>query len=148
LPGGNGQRRSALHGRPCQSPEVRKGLSRSAAGAPHKVSCVDGGRAVAPRDPLRLPFLHGVNYPWSTDGQTVFYGLDFGANVWGSHLGVSTRRAAVSRDFEEMAQLGFVVVRWFLFCDGRSGIVYDDRGFPLGLDDELFVDLDAALEIA
>lgn len=93
-------------------------------------------------------FLHGCNYPWSTDGRTVFYGLDFGANVWGSHLGVSTRREAITRDFEEMAHLGFGVVRWFVFCDGRAGIVYDDRGLPSGLDEHFFVDLDAALEIA
>ena len=95
-----------------------------------------------------MRFLHGVNYPWSMDGRTVFYGLDFGANVWGSHLGVSTRRATVARDFDEMARLGFVVVRWFVFCDGRSGIVYDDRGLPLGLDEQFFDDLDAGLEIA
>jgi len=93
-------------------------------------------------------FLHGCNYPWSTDGRTVFYGLDFGANVWGSYLGVSTRRAAVARDFDEMARLGFVVVRWFVFCDGRAGIVFDDRGLPLGLDELFFADLDAGLEIA
>jgi hypothetical protein len=93
-------------------------------------------------------FLHGCNYPWSTDGTTVFYGLDFGANVWGSHLGVSTRREAVRRDFERMAGLGFRVVRWFVFCDGRAGIAYDDRGLPLGPDPHLFTDLDAALEIA
>ena len=91
---------------------------------------------------------HGCNYPWSTDGQTVFYGLDFGANVWGSHLGVSTRRAAIDRDFDDMASLGLNVVRWFVFCDGRSGIVYDDRDLPAGLDPHLFADLDAALEIA
>ncbi|HEY6362469.1 MAG TPA: hypothetical protein VIX63_15255, partial [Vicinamibacterales bacterium] len=90
----------------------------------------------------------GVNYPWSTDGNTIFYGLDFGANVWGSHLGVSTRRAAIQRDFAEMASLGFRLARWFVFCDGRSGIVYDDRGLPLGPDPHLFTDLDAALEIA
>jgi hypothetical protein len=95
-----------------------------------------------------LIYLHGCNYPWSTDGQTVFYGLDFGANVWGSHLGVSTRRGAVARDFAEMAALGFTVVRWFVFGDGRAGIVYDDRGFPAGPDAHLFADLDAALEIA
>jgi hypothetical protein len=89
-----------------------------------------------------------VNYPWSTDGQTVFYGLDFGANVWGSHLGVSTRRGAIARDFDEIARLGFVVARWFVFCDGRSGIVYDDRGLPAGLDDRFFTDMDAGLEIA
>ena len=93
-------------------------------------------------------YLHGCNYPWSTDGSTVFYGLDFGANVWGSHLGVSTRRAAVARDFAEMAALGFTTTRWFLFCDGRAGILYDDRGLPIGPDPHLFTDLDAALEIA
>jgi hypothetical protein len=93
-------------------------------------------------------FLHGCNYPWSTDGTTVYYGLDFGANVWGSHLGVSTRRAAVERDFEDMAALGFTIARWFLFCDGRAGIVYDERGLPEGPDPLLFADLDAALEIA
>jgi hypothetical protein len=95
-----------------------------------------------------VTFLHGCNYPWSTDGRTIFYGLDFGANVWGSHLGVSTRRAAVARDFAEMAALGFTVVRWFVFCDGRAGILYDDRGLPTGPDPHLFHDLDTALEIA
>jgi hypothetical protein len=93
-------------------------------------------------------FWHGCNYPWSTDGTTVFYGLDFGANVWGSHLGVSSRRAAVAADFSRLATLGFTVVRWFVFADGRSGILYDDRGLPTGPDPHLFTDLDAALEIA
>jgi hypothetical protein len=93
-------------------------------------------------------YLHGCNYPWSTDGTTVFYGLDFGANVWGSHLGVSTRRDAVTRDFAEMARLGFTAARWFVFADGRAGIGFDDRGLPTGLDPHLFADLDAALEIA
>ena len=79
-------------------------------------------------------FIHGVNYPWSTDGQTIFYGLDFGANVWGSHLGVSTRRDAIARDFDEIARLGFVAARWFVFCDGRSGIIYDEHSLPGGLD--------------
>jgi hypothetical protein len=95
-----------------------------------------------------LTFIHGVNYPWSTDGQTIFYGLDFGANVWGSHLGVSTRRDAIARDFDDMAHLGFVVARWFVFCDGRAGIAYDDRSLPAGLDEQFFADLDAGLEIA
>ena len=93
-------------------------------------------------------FAHGCNYPWSSDGTVVYYGLDFGANVWGSHLGVSTRRAAVSRDFLDMAALGFTVVRWFVFGDGRAGIVFDERGLPAGVDPHFFVDLDAGLEIA
>ena len=94
------------------------------------------------------PYWHGCNYPWSTDGTTVYYGLDFGRNVWGSHLGVSIRQPDIASDFAEMAALGFLVARWFLFADGRSGIVYDDRGFPAGLDPHFFPDLDAALEIA
>ena len=53
-----------------------------------------------------------MNYPWSTDGQTVFYGLDFGANVWGSHLGVATRRDAIARDFGSME-------RWRSECSCR-----------------------------
>jgi hypothetical protein len=93
-------------------------------------------------------YWHGCNYPWSTDGTTVYYGLDFGASVWGSHVGVSTRRDAVARDFARMAALGFTVARWFVFGDGRSGIVYDDRGEPAGPDPHLFTDLDAALEIS
>ena len=44
-------------------------------------------------------FLHGCNYPWSTDGTSVYYGMDFGANVWGSHAGVSTRRPQIAADF-------------------------------------------------
>ena len=47
-----------------------------------------------------------------------------------------------------MAALGFRIVRWFVFGDGRSGIVYDDGGLPAGLDPHFFADLDAALEIA
>lgn len=97
---------------------------------------------------LLTGFLHGCNYPWSSGAGTVHYGLDFGGNVWGSHLGVSTRRAAVRRDFEAMATLGFRLARWFVFADGRAGIDYDDRGLPARPDPHLFTDLDAALEIA
>lgn len=93
-------------------------------------------------------YLHGCNYPWSADGSTVYYGLDFGINVWGSHVGVSTRRDRVARDAADMASLGFTTARWFVFCDGRAGIVYDERGLPAGVDARLFDDLDAALEIA
>ena len=93
-------------------------------------------------------YWHGCNYPWSTAGTTVYYGMDFGANVWGSHLGVSTRRHDIARDFLEMASLGFTVVRWFVFADGRSGIEYDARGLPAGPDSHLFTDIDVALELA
>jgi hypothetical protein len=61
---------------------------------------------------------------------------------------VSTRRAAVERDFSGIAALGFTAARWFLFADGRAGIVYDADGLPAGPDPHLFADLDVALEIA
>jgi hypothetical protein len=93
-------------------------------------------------------FWHGCNYAWSTDGAIVYYGLDFGANVWGSHLGVSTRRSGIEHDFATMAALGFTVVRWFVFGDGRAGIIYDERGLPAGTDPHFFDDLDTALDIA
>ena len=95
-----------------------------------------------------MAYWHGCNYPWSAGHGTVYYGLDFGANVWGSHVGVSTRRASVAADFDLMARLGFTVVRWFVFCDGRGGIAFDDWGLPSGLDPHVFADVDAALEIA
>ena len=47
-----------------------------------------------------------------------------------------------------MATLGFTVARWFVFCDGRAGIVYDEGGMPLGLDGHVLADLDAGLEAA
>ena len=97
---------------------------------------------------MTYAFQHGCNYPWSTDGSTIYYGLDFGANVWGSHLGVSTRRPAIERDFDEMASMGFRIARWFVFADGRAGIVYDGAGLPAGLDPHFFVDLDTACEVA
>jgi len=113
---------------------------------------VPGPRIQVPRGsedpPYVPPYWHGCNYPWSTDGTSVFYGLDFGGNIWGSHLGVSTRRDAVARDFADMASLGFTVVRWFVFTDGRAGIVFDDHGYPAGLDSFCLHDLDVALEIA
>jgi hypothetical protein len=93
-------------------------------------------------------YFHGCNYPWSTDGTTIFYALDFGANVWGSHLGVTTRRDQIARDFSRMAALGFTVARWFVFGDGRSGITYDDRGLPACPDPHFFTDMDAALEVS
>jgi len=93
-------------------------------------------------------FWHGCNYPWSADGATAYYGIDFGANVWGTHVGVSTRRDQIASDFSRMASLGFTVVRWFVLTDGRAGIEYDDRGIPTGPDPFLFADLDAALDIA
>src|SRR5215210_8103880 len=88
-------------------------------------------------------YLLGVNYPY------LHYGNDFGGNAWGSY-GVHdpTTYAEVDADFAKMASLGVRTVRWFVFADGRAGITYDAAGLPSGLDEFVFQDFDAALEIA
>ncbi len=87
-------------------------------------------------------FLAGVNYPWKT-------GQDFGTGGWG-HSGVSdpTTYAEVDTDFANMAAMGVRVVKWRVFQDGRYGIVFDAQGNPVGLDEDVFKDVDAALTIA
>ncbi|HET8646898.1 MAG TPA: hypothetical protein VFO85_15495, partial [Vicinamibacteria bacterium] len=39
-------------------------------------------------------------------------------------------------------------MRWFLLCDGRSGLRFAPDGTPEGLDDRFFADTDAALALA
>src|SRR5688572_23372298 len=90
------------------------------------------------------PFLTGANLPW------VHYGIDYGANAWRPDGGVARaeERAQLETIFAMLAASGVHYVRWFLFCDGRAGITFSSRGGPLGLDDFVFRDIDAALEIA
>ena len=90
------------------------------------------------------PFLIGANLPW------VHYGIDFGANAWRPDGGIAQpdERAQLEAVFAELAASGVRYVRWFLFCDGRAGILFTPAGRPLGLDDLVFRDVDAALEIA
>jgi len=92
--------------------------------------------------PAPREFLLGVNYPWVNCGQ------DFGRSPWGAR-GASTpdTRAVIAGDFERIRATGIPLVRWFLLCDGRSGLVTAD-GIPTGPDDLLFQDVAAALEVA
>lgn len=90
----------------------------------------------------RRDFFLGVNYPWLT------YGADFGRSPWGySGIALGESRATVAADFAAIHSSGVSVVRWFLFCDGRSGIRYD-QGIPVGPDELLFTDVAAALDLA
>ena len=93
---------------------------------------------------LPRPFLLGANLPW------VHYGIDFGANAWRPEGGIAQQdeRAPIELTFARLAASGVQCVRWFLFCDGRAGIRFSDGGRPLGLDDFVFRDVDAALEAA
>ncbi|MEO8285467.1 MAG: glycoside hydrolase family 2 TIM barrel-domain containing protein [Chloroflexota bacterium] len=88
-------------------------------------------------------YLLGVNYPY------YHYGNDFGGNAWGNY-GVHdpATYAAVDADFTKLSSLGVRTVRWFVFADGRAGIMFDAEGLPTGLDEFVMQDFDAALEIA
>jgi hypothetical protein len=86
--------------------------------------------------------LAGANLPW------FHYGCDFGRNKWDSHIGVSTHAEQVRASFAAMASAGVEVVRWFVFTDGRGGLVWSAFGELEGLDAACLTDMDAALGIA
>jgi hypothetical protein len=92
--------------------------------------------------PVSQEFLLGVNYPW------VNYGQDFGRSPWGAN-GVSTpdTQKTIAGDFEQIRAAGVTLVRWFLLCDGRSGLAVAN-GIPTGPDDLLLADVAAGLELA
>jgi hypothetical protein len=92
--------------------------------------------------PPRADFFLAVNYPW------LAYGADFGRSPWGyAGVALPQTRDAVADDFARIRAAGPSVVRWFLLCDGRSGIRYEN-GVPAGPDESLFPDVAAALEVA
>jgi hypothetical protein len=95
------------------------------------------------RDPDR--FVVGVNLPWVT------YGVDVGASLWFPEGGLSRQPAALERldlALSTIAADGIRVVRAFLLCDARSGVVFDRDGFPSGLDQAVLPDIDALLATA
>src|SRR3954470_10816799 len=87
-------------------------------------------------------FVFGANLPWFN------YGFDFGANAWSpaGGIGRSDAREEVSREIAILADTGVQALRWFLFCDGRAGVLFDERGGATGIDDYVLRDMDAALE--
>src|SRR5262245_66561525 len=91
-----------------------------------------------------MPFLIGANLPW------LHYGIDFGANAWRLRGGVAQpeENGQLESVFVGLAASGVHYVRWFLLCDGRAGIRFNERGCPVGLDEFVFADVDAALASA
>src|SRR5687768_7412297 len=87
-------------------------------------------------------FSVGANLPW------IAYGGDFGANAWRPGGGVHTRLEDLSQALDRLAAAGIRRIRWFMLCDGRAGIQFAADGTPLGLDDRVFTDVDAALAAA
>jgi hypothetical protein len=91
-----------------------------------------------------MDFVVGANLPW------IRYGCDFGGNQWHPDGGVADplMTAELRRLLSTLSAQGLSVVRWFLFCDGRAGIRFDGSSDPIGLDDHVLADLDAALTVA
>lgn len=84
-------------------------------------------------------FIIGANLPW------IGYGNDFGANAWHPAGGLHTRTEDLAQALDRAAAAGIRRLRWFMLCDGRAGIRFAPDGTPLGLDDSVLPDLDAAL---
>ena len=79
------------------------------------------------------PFLIGANLPVVED-------REFGRNAW-HPLGGLSRRADLARVADTLrsaAAHGVKAVRWFILCDGRAGIRFDESGAPKGPDESLF----------
>jgi hypothetical protein len=93
-----------------------------------------------PRD--AKAFLLGVNYPW------LRYAQDFGQTPAG-HIGISVpeTKEKIAQDFARIRDCGAVVVRWFVFGDGRGGF-HVENGIPQRPDSVLFQDVAAALDLA
>lgn len=85
----------------------------------------------------------GANLPWVT------YGGDFGRGAGSPSGGLAQRAdlADLAALVARAAEAGVSVVRWFLFCDGRGGVAFDERGWPLGVQDEVWRDVDTALRL-
>lgn len=101
--------------------------------------------AAIPREPRTAPhsFVLGANLPW------IRYGGDFGVNAWHPDGGVAAGSgpARLDETIERLASSGVSAIRWFMLCDGRAGIRFDADGTPLGLDDHVFTDIDAAVRL-
>jgi hypothetical protein len=84
----------------------------------------------------------GVNLPW------LRYGGDFGANAWAPRGGLATRDLSdLDRTFDAAAAAGIELVRWFVLCDGRAGLTFDEAGTPQALQSVVLDDFATALAV-
>ena len=87
-------------------------------------------------------FLVGANLPW------LDYGQDFGASAWRPRGGVARgdRRDRMRAALGRAAEAGVRLVRWWLFGDGRAGLLESASGRDTRLDERVCDDLEAALD--
>ncbi len=74
------------------------------------------------------------------------YGYDIGDGANGEdYVGLATRRELL---LQELNRFKGCTVRVFLFCDLRSGIVFDGTGTPTGFSAHVYEDMDTLIEAA
>lgn len=123
---------------------VASNAGSGAADVPRRRAVVQGGMHRWPAGSSVAQDFHvGVNLPWVT------YGCDFGrsSRFPGGGLAQRADLADVGAQLARAAAAGVSLVRWFLFCDGRGGVTFDTRGWPRGLHDEVWRDMEAALRL-
>lgn len=86
-------------------------------------------------------YLHGANVPWLN------WQCDFGC---GSDGGVSSSasQAALHERFAEAEAAGIKNIRWWVFPGAPWQINRSSNGTPTGINESVFADMDAALELA
>ncbi|MBM3267010.1 MAG: glycoside hydrolase family 6 protein [Candidatus Sericytochromatia bacterium] len=117
------------------APPIREGAAPSAPAA--------GNPSPRPEAPPPGRFQLGANLPW------LRYGGDFGGTAW-DRRGVSdpARQAEAAALLDRLKADGAEHVRWWLLADGRGGVRFGPDGTPLGLDPQVFADMDAAVRLA
>lgn len=88
-------------------------------------------------------FLYGVNYAWKS------WAADFGGVAAWGETGVSSNKAAILADLQDMHSHGVDVVRWWMFeqLEGEA-VTFDVNGSPTGLGGTAVADIQAALDLA
>jgi len=85
-------------------------------------------------------FNSGINLPWLN------YGWDIGRNPWeDKHGGFSSNKEVLNEKFKFFKEIGVNVVRVFLFCDLRSGVIFDNN--RLTFDKYVYKDFNTLIEI-
>ena len=60
----------------------------------------------------------------------------------------NTQRTRTENEIISMADQQVKVLRWWIFCDCRAGLVFDENGFVTGLDNKFMADLDEVIRLA
>ena len=94
------------------------------------------------RQMARFQALCGVNLPWYN------YGWDVGRQPWGGAHGGYSVNTNYAPDLVYLKSVGVNLVRIFVWCDLRSGVVFDANGMPKSLDQYAAGDFDAMVKTA